>query len=719
MQAFVNIISYCALLLLIMPPTTTGGIGTLVMVLLGTVLMIWKKPWQKYSALPKINILVSILFSVYLGYRFHIRWTAVDIFPLIATVLPIPDSICLALIKLATICGSVFSAFACVNLLTLAKTCISSSNPAHPLTRNFWCCVLMAGATVMLSQILARTEILSMGYVKFFCAVLIVSSFSVFVYSLCGHLVVSIALCSGLFMVISTVNVYVYLFRGRLFDPVDIFSAGTAMNVLGNYDITSSLPLVAVGWIGWLVLLLVIARSSPKEKAPFSVKKRIVSAISCIGIVALLFSYASSLPPHRWKNQGATNHGYILNYISKIKEIHIDEPSGYDPDEIHALSQHYADSLPSEESKKPPHIIVIMDEAFSDLNVLSPLQTNKEVLPFISRMQENVISGYALTSVHGGNTANSEYEFLTGNSMAWLLPNSVPYQQYINAPAYSVVSYLKTNYQYQCIAMHPYNSSGWNRTVVYPNFGFDEWHFEEDFPQEHYVRTYISDLEMFQEITNTYEVKKEEPFFLFGVTMQNHGSYIYEGADFHQEISLEGYSSAYPDVEQYLSLIHETDKAVEYLISYFENVDDDVVIVFFGDHQPKISEAFYAEVAGDLSTSLDEQQKQYLVPFFIWTNYDIAEQDVGITSLSYLSTYMYEAAGMPLPPYNRFLSELETVMPSINAYGFYSAASKCYLPFDMASADEQTWLLLYEQLQYNNVFDKKNHNNVFFPILDQ
>lgn len=719
MRAFINIISFCALLLLIMPPTINGCIGTFIVILLGTALMLWKKPWRRHCKTSKIAILVAILCSIYLGYRFYIRWTSADIFPLITAILPIPNSICMALINFATIFGSVFAVFACVSLFNLTQMCISISDSKKLLERNLWCCILMAGTTVMLSQILARTEIMSMGYFKFFCAVLIVSSLSMCVYSLCDHLVVSLALCTGFFMVISTVNVYVYLFRGRLFDPVDIFSAGTAIHVLNNYDITSSLPLIVVSWSGWLALLLNIARSTPKERIPLSVKKRAVSAVSCISIVGLLFSYASNLPPHRWKNQGATNHGYILNYISRIQEIHINEPSGYDPDEIHALSDLYAGSEVSGENEAAPHIVVIMDEAFSDLSVLGQLKTNKEVLPFISSLHENVISGYALTSVHGGNTANSEYEFLTGNSMAWLLPNAVPYQQYVNAPSYSMISYLKENYQYRCIAMHPYRSSGWNRTVVYPNFGFDEWYFEEAFPQQHYIRTYISDLEMFQTIIDTFEERKEEPLFLFGVTMQNHGSYIYEGEDFVPEISLREYDSNYPDVEQYLSLIHETDKAVEHLISYFENFEDDVVIVFFGDHQPKISEEFYSDLGGDLSKSLDDQQKQYLVPFFIWANYDIAEQDIGVTSLNFLSSYVYEAVGLPLPPYNQFLSELETLIPSINAFGFYSATSQCYLPFDMASDEERMWLRLYEQLQYNNIFDKKNHSNVLFPVLSQ
>ena len=77
-----------------------------------------------------------------------------------------------------------------------------------------------------------------------------------------------------------------------------------------------------------------------------------------------------------------------------------------------------------------------MDEAFSDLKVLGPLETNEDYMPFMHRMQQgekNTVTGYVQTSVCGGNTADSEFEFLTGNTMAFLPNGSIPYQQYIKS----------------------------------------------------------------------------------------------------------------------------------------------------------------------------------------------------------------------------------------------------------------------------------------------
>ena len=73
---------------------------------------------------------------------------------------------------------------------------------------------------------------------------------------------------------------------------------------------------------------------------------------------------------------------------------------------------------------------------------------------------------------------------------------------------------------------------------------------------------------------------------------------------------------------------------------------------------------------------------------------------------------------MTVPSYNRFLAELEENIPSINPFGYYSLKSGCYLPFDQATGKEKEWLLKYEQLQYNCIFDKKNRSKTLFPTLE-
>ena len=80
------------------------------------------------------------------------------------------------------------------------------------------------------------------------------------------------------------------------------------------------------------------------------------------------------------------------------------------------------------------------------------------------------------------------------------------------------------------------------------------------------------------------------------ISMQNHGGNTEKYDNFDEKARMLGIN--YPDVNQYLSLIHESDSALEYLISLFEKVDDPVEIVFFGDHQPSLNTNFYKGLHG-------------------------------------------------------------------------------------------------------------------------
>ena len=168
-----------------------------------------------------------------------------------------------------------------------------------------------------------------------------------------------------------------------------------------------------------------------------------------------------------------------------------------------------------------------MNESFADLSVVGDFETNTQVTPFMDSLSENTLKGYALSSVYGAKTPNSEWEFETGNSMAFLPDGSVVYQQYINDDPTSIVSNLK-NIGYTTVAMHPYYATGWSRNKVYPHLGYDETYFIDDFDQTKILREYITDQELYDKIIDRYEKKSDdEKLYIMGVTMQNHLSLIH------------------------------------------------------------------------------------------------------------------------------------------------------------------------------------------------
>ena len=510
------------------------------------------------------------------------------------------------------------------------------------------------------------------------------------------------------------INYFVYLFRGNEFTFSDIRSIGTGLSVAGNYKLQLN-DRGAYAIFGAALFIAFVRKCHVKFARAWQM--RIIDAMLAAICVIIVGMAAYDVNTETWEQKGTYRNGYILNYILGIRDSFIAQPDGYSEEAIQKLEKKYSsnDKDYSKTDIKDPTIIVIMNESFSDLSVLGDLQTNIPLTPFIDSLKENTTKGYALSSVFGAKTPNSEWEYLTGNSMAFLPAGSVVYQQYISDTPTSIVSNLKDD-GYTCVAMHPYYATGWSRNQVYPKIGYDEMHFIDDFDQTKILREYITDQELYDKIIERYESRgANEKLYLMGITMQNHGGYGEPYDNFYEACYKIGRS--YTDANQYLSLVHESDKAVKNLIEYFSKVDDPVEIVFFGDHQPSLNSNFYPLLNGKGMSGLteDELEALYTVPFFIWTNYDTPEETVDITSLNFLSTMTLERAGIELPAYNKFLADMMETVPAINSRGYYSKEKQCYQHIDDATGEEAEWIKNYYMLQYNSMFDKKGRSNLFFP----
>lgn len=522
----------------------------------------------------------------------------------------------------------------------------------------------------------------------------------------------SVVIATFLVVFLITVNTFVFQFRAVEVSITDILSIKTALSVADQYQIVVTKRIT-----GLLAVYALLAFSKfslptvPWSCSPW--KRRGVAVLLLIAAVQLLQIGSANIQLRTWRDEGTIINGYLLNFYIGIRELQVEVPEQYSLEFMEELSGMYSESAEIANVEDLPNIIVIMDEAFADFNCFeNELDTNVSVTPFIDSLSDNVIKGYALSSVFGGNTANSEFEFLTGHNMMFLPNNTVPYQQYIKQDVYSLV-WLLRDYGYTCNSTHPYAASGWCRDIVYPYLGFENSYFLEDYPQEQMLRYYVSDEEVFDGVVDAIE-EESGPLFTFAITMQNHGDYYYTGDDFVKEIELQGDQQGYPEAEQYLNLLHATDKAVESLLTSLENSSEDTIVLFFGDHYPKIEHAFYETLNGGSFDGLDVQQEQYKVPFFIWANYEISSEFVECTSLSYLGCYLLECAGMPLSPYYQFLSDAEVVIPALNAKGYFSKQENCFVTFENAGGEEQVMLEALQNVQYNNLFDHENRNERFF-----
>lgn len=536
-------------------------------------------------------------------------------------------------------------------------------------------------------------------------------------------------------MLFGLANYYVVSFRSSPIVPWDFLSLGTAMSVADNYSFTLT-------WKAGFVVIAFIWIMVIAGKSRVKIKRRIPRF--CLGAVfaALMFGYISAiqLPDVQsffgmdttlfTLNVLYRNNGIAAAFLGNLRFLNIQEPSGYSVEKVEELTSGGTDdgeeiidsmepsgaSTPDGKEGEYPNIVVVMDEAFSDLSVWGDFVTSEEVMPCFKSLQEEAVGGELYVSVKGGNTANTEFEFLTGNTMGFLPTGSVPYQQYINGKTPSLASYLKT-LGYQTTAIHPYNASGWDRDEVYEYFGFDEFLDRTDFVQPITKRGYISDQSAFEKIVEQFENKKpEDKLFVFEVTMQNHGGYSKASPDFTSYVKLPEVAVKTLSVtatEKYLTLMHETDLALQEMVDYFKSQDEPVIVVMFGDHQPSdyITNVIQRICGVQSEDTLEFMQQGYRVPFFIWSNYGLEHQYYDGISVNYLGGILMDNAGIPLTGYQSFLQKVQETLPVVNANVYRDSAGDFHSYED---GEYEELLNDYKILQYNQLVDGKHRVDAFF-----
>lgn len=607
-----------------------------------------------------------------------------------------------------------YSEFSAKDCAILAGICVLTlaiymiDMPVHPVIRILFALVIPLGCfytfETLTHQMSTMIELAKRLNIAFYYWLFL------FVFFIAGRTSISMAICVSAIAIIGVGNYFVVMFRSNPIVPLDIYSFETAMSVADNY--VFSVDWALAEHIAMFILMLIVG-----VRTNIRLNKKILRPILTVAMCIPAYFYISYLWQDNLERNTGLNDtlfnekymhskdGFFVSFILDIHFLQIEEPKNY--------SDEYALSLLNEQEvekvetpEELPDIIAIMDETFSDPAVLGEFETNKDYMPFVHSILRgevaNTISGYADVSVLGGNTANSEFEFLTGNSMAFFPNGSVPYLQYIRDGISTIVPQLE-EYGYTTYGTHPYRAKGWNREFIYDLMGFDYRYFQGSFPFEDKLRNYVSDEADFKSILE-WRNNTEGPFFMFNVTMQNHSNYGGDFDNFDPQIVAKfknTYSNKY--LNKYLSLMYETDQDVASLLSELSQSDRKTIVVFWGDHQPNdyVVRPIYKEYGLDFDNQTYEQQQQrQKTPFFIWANYDIQEQTNVEISLNYLNILLFETAGLQLDEYQTFRKNLwQGQIPMMNAVGYRNDDGDL-VEYDDAPEEIQNLLNEYQNIQY-------------------
>lgn len=506
------------------------------------------------------------------------------------------------------------------------------------------------------------------------------------------------------------VHYFVYQLRGSVLVPLDFLAAGTAATVAGQYDYS----LYTEFW--WLCMFSAAAIMLAGNSTRVRVKNRrkifrlAGTGITCIAIILWYqsdFISNMNLPYYSgwWQKNMYDSVGYTLGFLETMKKSKVVPPDNYSDDYVKSLALQYQDS--GEISEIKPNIIVIMNETLADIGDVGEIDTNMDYMPYYHSLKasENIAVGRTLVSTIGGGTSKSEYEFLTGNSQEFM-PDGTPYTTEIYEDTWSIVTTLK-NQGYYAVATHPNYGTNWKRNTVYKQLQFDEMHFIEDYEDAERMRGYVTDAEVYKKVMSWLENKgNDAPYFIFAVTMQNHGGYEVEPLREGEELPIVRSGVEEPEeLDEYLSLIYESDKALEALIAAVDEFEEPTIVVMFGDHFPSFGNDVWSTIEAseaEESEGLAKEQIKYATPYIVYSNYDVDLREIPeYMSINYLGADVLEACGLQLTSYDNYLLEMQKVIPAVNFYGFLTEEGIWYSLDEDVPEDYRERISEYNILQYN------------------
>lgn len=510
-----------------------------------------------------------------------------------------------------------------------------------------------------------------------------------------------ILICDFLFGII---NYTVRSFRGVSITLSDIYSIRTALNVADGLklSVNGNFVMAVCLFILFMFIIIKVVHVKDKYERRPTIAKNITIVLGVIGLVAICAPDYFTNDVQLWNiNNAYADSGAGLTLIRMVKEFNVSKPKKYSVDETKKILAKYEDDVDSvEDTSDLPNVLVIMNESFADLTMSYNMDLSDDPLEFYHELitRDNVVSGVMHSSQFGGGTANVEYECITQNATAFLPSGSMPYQQYISGKVkQSMVAYMN-RLGYTTYGIHSWEKSGYSREKIYKLLGFDYSFFKENMSNLQFMRNgYSSDQSTYEVYYDIMNNKPDgEKNFSFIVTMQNH--LPYNDVDPDQIKFLDADNA----VISYLQSEYLADKALKNLIEYLSGYEEDVILLFFGDHQPNLNQGDLYSLTGNY----DENSASQVVPFFIWANYDIEKKDNIDTSANYLESLLLDAAKMPKDSYTKYIEDLRSELPVITNHYCIGNDGDLYEINDSSSPYFDK-LQEYWKVIYYNMFDNK------------
>ena len=500
---------------------------------------------------------------------------------------------------------------------------------------------------------------------------------------------------------------FIVLFKGATILPSDLLALSTAMEVSGGYtyEFTDEILLALIAGAGSIVLLMLVrpARRSGIRTHALNLGANLCVAAAFLGGTFgwgstvdfekdLGFAYDYWMPAIMYAKQGS-----LTSFMAVLQDLPIDKPEDYSDKQARSIQDELAAQYQSGRGSSPertaaveqfnqvkPTVIAIMNETFSDLSTYDNLRANYAGPQRYNSLPDALSRGSLAVSVCGGGTANSEFEFLTGNSLAFVGGGKYPYTLFNFSKVDSLVSQFR-DLGYTATAMHPNAPNNWNRASVYRQLGFESFLSIDDFEGDPTFHSGVTDGATYDKILELLE-SNDDPQFIFDVTMQNHSGYEPYGipADQIPSYRPEGVTdeNLISQLNVYLSCIEASDRDFASFLDRLRTLDRPVVVVFFGDHQPNFANTLNDALYPEEQDATIHSERTMHTTYTVWANYDVAGNDQTslnqAASASTLGAQVLDMIGAPLTAEQQAQLAVRESVPQLNLTGYQGADGTWY-----------------------------------------
>lgn len=531
----------------------------------------------------------------------------------------------------------------------------------------------------------------------------------------------SVTLTTILVTIWSALNYYIIKYHGSPLLFTEFASFKTAMKVIDGYNFTWEAETTEIILLGIICFVIIIVFRLLSSKNSFGNSDSIaISSIVALGTITgllwlCLFKWEVPKPRNTiswsWKTS-VVEYGYLPLIVEDIdhSKNYLHKPEQYDLNDIVMLANSGVGQAPSEY----PDIILIINESFYDLSEYMVLDTDVDYLKSFYGI-EGAVYGIAAIPNVGGGTNNTEYEVLTGNSMALLARNAPFNYVNMNNDDGNAARYLRS-LGYSTAALHCEPGSNYSRNKGYPAMGFENVIMgNENFLCRRYGNRQNLDEDNYTDMIRIGESLGQNPRFLYLLTFQNHGGWEANDESFDTVHVKKDFDDLTDDLNEYLTSIQMAADAFRGLIEYYTDSTRPTIICMLGDHAP----SFITSLPPKSEFSEDEIKiYERSVPYVIWANFQMElPKETAFTSAVDIMPMIYKGAGLPMSTYQDYILQLHEKLPLRTSDDRFLDSSGTAGRIEGSKYEKD--MMVYYELEYNALHHGEDYQRNLFIRPDE